>query len=45
MRYTERLAEAGAAPSLGSVGDAYADALAEPVISVFETEVLHRRGP
>jgi transposase InsO family protein len=45
MRYTERLAEAGAAPSLGSVGDAYDNALAESVIGLFKTEVIHRRGP
>jgi transposase InsO family protein len=45
MRYTERLAEQGAAPSLGSVGDAYDNALAESVIGLFKTEVIHRRGP
>lgn len=45
MRYTERLAEAGAAPSLGSVGDAYDNALAESVIGLFKTEVIRRRGP
>lgn len=45
MRYTERLAEMGAAPSLGSVGDAYDNALAESVIGLFKTEVIHRRGP
>ena len=45
MRYTERLAEAGAAPSVGSVGDAYDNALAESVIALYKTEVIHRRGP
>ncbi len=45
MRYTERLAEAGAAPSVGSVGDAYDNALAESVIGWCETEVIRRRGP
>jgi transposase InsO family protein len=45
MRYTERLAEAGAAPSVGSVGDAYDNALAESVIALFKTEVVRRRGP
>lgn len=45
MRYTDRLAEAGAAPSVGSVGDAYDNALAESVIGLFKTEVIHRRGP
>lgn len=45
MRYTERLVAMGAAPSLGSVGDAYDNALAESVIGLFKTEVIHRRGP
>lgn len=45
MRYTERLAEDGAAPSVGSVGDAYDNALAESVIGLFKTEVIRRRGP
>lgn len=45
MRYTERLAEAGVAPSVGSVGDAYDNALAESVIGLYKTEVIRRRGP
>lgn len=45
MRYTERLALAGVAPSVGSAGDAYDNALAESVIGLFKTEVIHRRGP
>ena len=45
MRYTDRLAAAGAAPSVGSVGDAYENALAETVIGLCKTEVLHRDGP
>ena len=45
MRYTGRLAVAGAAPSVGSVGDAYDNALAETVIGLFKTEVIHRDGP
>jgi putative transposase len=45
MRYTERLAESGIAPSVGSVGDAYDNALAESVIGLFKTEVIQRRGP
>ena len=45
MRYTGRLAVAGAAPSIGSVGDAYDNALAETVIGLFKTEVIHRDGP
>lgn len=44
MRYTERLAAAGVAPSVGSVGDGYDNALAESVIGLFKTEVIHRRG-
>jgi transposase InsO family protein len=39
------LAEAGAAPSVGSVGDAYDNALAESVIGLFKTELIHRRRP
>ena len=45
LRYTERLAEAGAAPSVGSVGDAYDNALAESEIGLFKTELIHRHGP
>ena len=45
IRYTERLAEAGIEPSVGRVGDAYDHALAETVIGLFKTEVIHRRGP
>ena len=43
--YTERLAKAGIEPSVGSVGDSYDNALAETVIGLFKTEVIHRRGP
>jgi len=45
MRYTDRLAEAGIAPSVGSRGDSYDNALAESVIGLFKTEVIQRRGP
>jgi transposase InsO family protein len=45
IRYTERLAEAGIAPSVGSKGDSYDNALAESVIGLFKTEVIRRRGP
>ncbi|KOX42564.1 transposase [Streptomyces purpurogeneiscleroticus] len=45
IRYTERLAEAGVEPSVGSVGDSYDNALAETVIGLFKAEVIHRRGP
>jgi putative transposase len=45
MRYTDRLADAGIAPSVGSRGDAFDNALAESVIGLFKTEVIRRRGP
>jgi len=45
MRYTERLAEAGIAPSVGSRGDSYDNALAESIIGLFKTEVIQRKGP
>jgi putative transposase len=45
MRYSDRLADAGIAPSVGSRGDSYDDALAESVVGVFKTEVIHQRGP
>ena len=45
ITYTERLGEAGIAPSVGSVGDSYDNALAESVIGLFKTEVIRRRGP
>jgi putative transposase len=45
IRYTERLAQAGIEPSVGSVGDSYDNALAETVIGLFKTEIIHRRGP
>jgi len=45
MRYTHRLLDAGIAPSVGSTGDAYDNALAETVIGLFKTEVIQRRGP
>jgi putative transposase len=41
VSYTERLAEIGAAPSIGTVGDSYDNALAETTIGLFKTE-LHR---
>jgi transposase InsO family protein len=43
--YTERLAEAGIEPSVGSVGDSYDCALAESIIGLFKTEVIRKRGP
>ena len=45
VRYTERLAEAGIEPSVGSRGDSYDNALAESVIGLFKTEVIRQRGP
>jgi putative transposase len=45
IKYTERLAEAGIEPSVGSVGDSYDNALAETINGLFKTEVIHRRGP
>jgi putative transposase len=45
IRYTERLAEAGAACSVGSVGDSYDNALAETIIGLYKTELIRRRGP
>lgn len=54
IRYSDRLIEAGAAclrathrqvPSVGSVGDSYDNALAETIIGLYKTEVIHHRGP
>ncbi len=45
IRYTDRLAEAGIEPSVGSVGDSYDNALAESVIGLYKAEVIRRRGP
>ena len=45
MRYTDRLADAGIALSVGSRGDAYDNALAETVIGLFKTEVIRLKGP
>ena len=45
IRYTERLAQAGIEPSVGSTGDSHDNALAESVIGLFKTEEIHRHGP
>jgi len=45
IRYTDRLIDAGAVPSVGSVGDSYDNALAETIIGLYKTEVIHHRGP
>lgn len=43
IRYTERLAEAGIEPSVGSVGNSYDNALAETINGLYKAEVIHRR--
>lgn len=45
IRYSERLAEAGIEPSVGSRGDSYDNALAETINGLYKAEVIHRRGP
>ena len=45
IKYTERLAETGIKPSVGSVGDSYDNALAETINGLYKAEVIHRRGP
>ena len=45
IKYTDRLAEAGIEPSVGSVGDSYDNALAETINGLYKAEVVHRRGP
>ena len=45
IRYTERLATAGATASVGSRGDSYDNAAAESVIGLFKTELIRKRGP
>lgn len=45
IRYTERLAEAGAVSSVGSKGDSYDNALAETIHGLYKTELIYRRGP
>jgi putative transposase len=45
IRYGERLAEIGAVPSIGSIGDSYDNALAETMNGVYKSELIHRRGP
>jgi len=43
--YTERLAQAGIAPSVGSRGDSYDNALAETINGLYKAELIHRRAP
>jgi transposase InsO family protein len=45
IRYSERLSEAGAQPSVGSVGDSYDNSLAETIIGLYKAELIHHRGP
>jgi len=45
IRYAERLAEVGIAPSVGSVGDSYDNALAETINGLYKTEVIRQQGP
>jgi putative transposase len=45
IRYTDRLAEAGIVPSVGSAGDSYDNALAESIIGLYKTEEIRRCGP
>ena len=45
IKYTERLADAGLEPSVGTVGDSYDNALAETMIGLFKAEVIHKLGP
>lgn len=45
IRYTERLAEAGLEPSVGSRGDSYDNALAETINGLYKAELIHRRAP
>ena len=45
IHYTERFAEAGIEPSVGSVGGSYDNARAETINGLFKAKVIHRRGP
>lgn len=45
IRYTERLAEAGIEPSVGSKGDSYDNAMAETINGLYKAELIHRQAP
>jgi putative transposase len=45
IRYTERLAQAGAVASVGSRGDSFDNAMAESTIGLYKTELIRQRGP
>jgi putative transposase len=45
IRYSERLAKAGAEASVATVGDSYDNALAETINGLYKTEIIHPNGP
>ena len=45
IRYGAELAASGIAPSVGSVGDSYDNALAESIVGLYKTEVTGHLGP
>ena len=45
IRYGDRLAEAGAVASIGSIGDSYDNAMAESLIGLYKSECVRRDGP
>ena len=45
IRYSEKMIDAGVKPSVGTTGDSYDNALAETIIGLYKTEVIHHRGP
>jgi putative transposase len=45
ITFTDRLHATGATPSIGSVGDAYDNALAESTIGLYKTELINRDAP
>jgi transposase InsO family protein len=45
IRHTERQAEAGIEPSVGSKGDSYANALADTINGLYKAELIRRRVP
>jgi len=45
IRFTDRLVDIGARPSIGTVGDSYDNAMAESVIGLYKTELVWAQGP
>ena len=45
IAFTDRLVDEGIDPSVGSVGDAYDNALAETQIGLYKSELIHHDGP